>query len=143
MSVRHPGRFPPAAPSIGAETILASFISSDPRPLVGGPERRVDPRKTLRANAELLVDGRRLEVRTLDISTSGMGIASSINPRIDQTFSILLAPADAPRGPARIEVAVTVVHSILTRAEGGFKVGLRFGHLSPAASDLVKRYLLA
>ena len=122
---------------------MASFISSDPRKDLDGSERRADPRKALRANAELLVEGKRLEVRTLDISTSGMGIAATINPRVNQSLSIFLAPADAPRGPARIEMPVSVVHSILTQAEGGFKVGLRFGQLSPAALDAVKKYLRA
>ena len=122
---------------------MASFISSDPRKDLDGSERRADPRKALRANAELLVEGRRLEVRTMDISTSGLGIAASFNPRVDQTFSIFLAPADSPRGTVRIEMPVTVVHSILTQAEGGFKVGLRFGQLSPAARDAVKKYLRA
>ena len=120
---------------------MASFISSDPSRDVGGAERRAAPRKTLRANAELLVNGQRVAVRTIDISSSGMGIAASINPRVNQPFSMLLAPPDAPRGTARIEVAVTVVHSILTRADGEFNVGLRFGLLSPAASELVKKYL--
>ncbi len=110
---------------------------------MGGAERRAAPRKTLRANAELLVNGQRLAVRTLDISSSGMGIAASINPRVNHIFSMFLAPPDAPRGTARVDVAVTVVHSILTRADGEFNVGLRFGLLSPAASELVKKYLQA
>jgi c-di-GMP-binding flagellar brake protein YcgR len=120
---------------------LTSFISSDPRRDLDGSERRGDPRRALRANAELLVAGGKLEVRTLDISTSGIGIAASINPRVNQTFSILLAPVEDPRGTARIEMAVSVVHSILTQAEGEFKIGLRFGQLSPAALELVKKYL--
>lgn len=120
---------------------MASFISSDPSRDLGGAERRAAPRKTLRANAELLVNGQRVAVRTLDISSSGMGIAAPINPRVNQILSMLLAPPDAPRGTTRVEVAVTVVHSILRRADGEFNVGLRFAQLSPGASDLVKKYL--
>ena len=120
---------------------MTSFIPSVVGLDSGNPDRRADPRKALRANAAFVLDGRTLEVRTLDISTSGMGVAASINPRIGQTLSILVAPPEAPRGPAGIAMQVTVVHSILTRSEGEFKVGLRFGALSREALDLVKRYM--
>ena len=119
---------------------MTSFIPS----VVGqdsGAERRIDPRRALRANAELLIGGQRLEVRTLDISISGVGVATSMNPRTGLAVSLLLAPPDARRGTARIEMPVTVVHSILTRELGEFKVGLRFAEISPTALDAVKKYL--
>ena len=121
---------------------MTSFIPSGLGREFGGSEGRADPRKILRANAELVTPDRKLEVRTLDISTSAIGNPASVNPRVGQTFPLLLAPPDAPRGTARVEMSVSVVHSILTSAEGEFKVGLRFGQLSPAAIDLVRKYLL-
>lgn len=103
-------------------------------------DRRVDPRKALRANAELLVGSEHIAVRTLDISISGIGVSSAFNPRTGQAMSLLLALPDAPRGSNCVVVPVTVVHSILTRG-GDFKVGLRFADLPPAALDAVRAYL--
>ena len=117
-------------------SFLPSLASRD------GAERRVDPRKPLRANAELLVGGENVAGRTLDISTSGIGISTSVNPRSGESLSLLLAPVGAPRGRDFVVVPVTVVHSVLSRGEGGFKVGLRFAELPAAAIEVVRGYLL-
>ncbi len=121
---------------------MTSFLPSLTTRDADGAERRADPRKPLRANAELLIGGEHISVRTLDISTSGIGVSTSINPRSGQTGSLLLAPPGAPRGSSFVAVPVTVVHSILSRGEGGFKVGLRFAELPPAAIEAVRGYLL-
>lgn len=121
---------------------MTSFLPSLTTRDADGAERRADPRKPLRANAELLIGGEHIAVRTLDISTSGIGVSTSINPRSGQTGSLLLAPPGAPRGRNFVAVPVTVVHSILSRGEGGFKVGLRFAELPAAAIEVVRGYLL-
>lgn len=115
-------------------SFLPSLSSGD------GADRRADPRKPLRANAALLIGSEHVTVRTLDISSSGIGISASINPRSGQTMSLLLALPAAPRGGNFVAVPVTVVHSILTRG-GDFKVGLRFAALPPAAVEAVRGYL--
>ncbi len=122
---------------------MTSFVPFLPGRDVDVVDRRAHERKPLRANAALVIASRAFEVRTLDISKSGIGIATSINPRTGQTLSLLLAPPDMPRGLARIAMPVVVVNSILTSAEGEFKVGLKFGQLSRDAVDVVRMYLLA
>ncbi|MEP7138639.1 MAG: PilZ domain-containing protein [Caldimonas sp.] len=121
---------------------MTSFLPSLASRDADGAERRADPRKPLRANAELLIGGEHIAVRTLDISTSGIGISTSVNPRSGQTVSLLLAPSATPRGRNFVTVPVTVVHSVLSRGEGGFKVGLRFAELPPAALAAIRGYLL-
>ena len=116
-------------------------MSPPSAPELEGFERRVEPRRALRVNAELRHAEQRIGVRTLDISMSGIGISASINPRIGQTFLLILAEPSAPRGPVRIEMPVTVAHSILTAAEGEFKIGLRFEQLSRSSIEVVKTYL--
>ncbi len=120
-------------------SFIPSVVGRDNSP----SDRRVDVRKALRANAELLIAGQLVTVRTLDISISGLGVASAINPRPGQSLSLFIAPPSASCGPARLEMPVTVVHSILTRAEGEFKVGLQFGQLSATATEIVRKYLAA
>ena len=43
--------------------------------------------------------------------------------------------------PQKIELAATVIHSVLAAKEDGFKIGLQFAALSPEAAQAVARAL--
>ncbi len=105
-------------------------------------ERRAYPRHPLRTHAVLiLADGRQIEARTLDVGKGGMAIVSNSNPPIGSTFGIRVTLPTHPRGNAVFEARVRVANSVLDGAESGFRIGIEFLALEPAARAVLERAL--
>ncbi len=103
-------------------------------------ERRSGPRLRLRTNAFLLLpDGRRLEVRTLDISGGGMGIVADVDLRSGSLFGLSLSLPLRPRGQAQFEVRVQVVNCVFDGTERGFRIGLEFLALGDEPRKVLER----
>ena len=104
-------------------------------------DRRTAPRRVLRTRASLASkDGLRLDVRTLDLSSAGMGILSD-GPLVPGSIFVLRCLV--PSGGARKELVVSarVIHSVFSGAEGGFIVGLAFVEPSVEVAQLVASVL--
>jgi hypothetical protein len=90
-------------------------------------ERRSSDRRPLRVRAEVLLPGdQRFEVRTTDISINGVGIVASANPQKGAVFDVQFSIPLKPTGSLALSARAQVIHSILSRDEGGFKIGLQF-----------------
>jgi len=100
-----------------------------------GAERRVEERRPYRSSATVIAGGQELPIRTLDISRTGMCIAAAINPPPGLRFRLRMRLDRQPQGAVVLETEVQVVHSVLARQEGGFRIGLRF--TQPSAELLV------
>lgn len=105
-------------------------------------ERRAFPRHPIRTQAYIVLgDGRQLEARTLDIGKGGMGIVTSINPPVGSQFGVRMTLPVHPKGNALFEAQVRVANCVLDGAEGGFRLGLEFLALPPAAKSVLDRVL--
>ena len=105
----------------------------------GGAERRQEERRALRVAARVsLGPGQVFEVRTADVSSSGLGIVASANPKPGVTFKIEFVLPLRPSGTLNVEATVKVMHSVLARQEGGFKIGLQFLKLSEGAEAAIQ-----
>jgi c-di-GMP-binding flagellar brake protein YcgR len=116
-------------------------------PTGNGAERRQHERRTLRVAAQLkLTDAsatgaRPMDVRTLDISLGGMGVVTPVNLRSGVTLTISFTLPARSKGITPIQARVQVMHSILGRDEGGFKIGLRFLAADNATNAAIREYL--
>ncbi|MFY7855817.1 MAG: PilZ domain-containing protein [Rubrivivax sp.] len=107
-----------------------------------GAERRREERRALRVPARVsLGPGQVFEVRTLDVSPSGLGIVASANPRPGLTFKIEFVLPMRPSGALNVEATAKVMHSVLARDQGGFKIGLQFASLSPGAEAAIQKFV--
>lgn len=89
--------------------------------------RRDAERRALRRMAVLLFPGgQQFEVRTVDISTSGIGIVVPANPPIRLVCRIRFSVPVGEKSQATLELKGQVTDSVYMAAEAGFKVGLRF-----------------
>jgi hypothetical protein len=106
-----------------------------------GPDRRIHERKKLRSTAQLLLLGRKFDVRTLDVSVSGVGIICSANPAAKTACSIRLSIPTKPSGFVLLELHAMVVHSVFSSANDGFSVGLLFVAPSAEAAAAISSYV--
>jgi c-di-GMP-binding flagellar brake protein YcgR len=105
-------------------------------------ERRQAPRRLLRRPATILLPGeQQLQVRSLDISSGGMGIVAPANPPIGMACGIRFQVPGPNAAPVVVQTRVKVMQSTWSTADDGFKVGLQFQELSPAHQKLIRDYL--
>ncbi|MCE4553188.1 PilZ domain-containing protein [Roseateles cellulosilyticus] len=95
-------------------------------PTATAAERRVEERRAYRSTATVIAGTHQFQVRTLDISRSGMCIVAAINPQPNLRFKLRMRLDRQPQGPVTVEADVQVVHSVLASQESGFRIGLRF-----------------
>lgn len=107
-----------------------------------GANRRLHDRRPLRVQATLLVAQQTVTVRTLDVSESGLGFMTEINPPPGMRFRIAFACPKRPQGFVEIACDAQVMGSVFSIADGGYRVGCRFQGLSPtmvnALADFVR-----
>ena len=104
-------------------------------------DRRQQGRRTLRGTAYLLLPGREpLGVRMLDISIAGLSIAAAANAPPNASCGIRFS---VPSGgeSVQIETQVTVNHSVFSRTEDGFRIGLQFKRLTDAQTSAIKKFV--
>ncbi len=105
-------------------------------------ENRIHQRRPLRAVATIMLPGNQeIEVHTLDLSRGGMAIVANANPRQGTEFGIRVTLPLRQRGSGTLEARVRVVHSILARDEGGFKVGLQFIGIDANGQSVIDEFL--
>jgi len=131
-----PGTPASVAPSANPLAIGAAAIAE-----VGGINRRLAERKLLRGKAALHFPDRPLmEVRTLDISTSGMAVVAPDNLPPSATCTIqFMLPLKKGRQP--VQLSGRIVHSVFSNAEGGVKVGMQFLNVPASTTAIVKQFI--
>jgi len=103
-------------------------------------ERRQQGRRALRGTAYLLLPGREpLAVRMLDISIAGVSIAAAANAPPNASCGIRFS---VPSGgeSVQIETQVVVNHSVFSRTEDGFRIGLQFKRLTDSQASAIKKF---
>lgn len=103
-------------------------------------ERRSFLRKSLRTIATVHVAGQTVRVRTLDVSVSGMAIVAAVNPPPGMSFDIEFELLVGGRG-ATVRAKAQVMHSVLSSADSGFRIGLNFLSIEPASVTAIEQYL--
>lgn len=108
---------------------------------ISGIERRVDVRRLFRTQATVIAGGREFQVRTLDLSRTGVCIVSPVNAQPELRFRLRLRIDRQPQGSITLETDVQVMNSVLASNENGFRVGLRFIQPSLQLSDAIVNFL--
>ncbi|RZL35561.1 MAG: PilZ domain-containing protein [Rubrivivax sp.] len=108
----------------------------------GGAERRVEERLPYRSSATVIAGGQQFQIRTLDLSRSGVCVVASINPPSGLRFRIRMRIDKQPGGGAvTVETEVAVVHSVLASQLSGFRIGLRFMNPNIELTRAVEHFL--
>jgi hypothetical protein len=103
--------------------------------------RREHQRKILRTHARLLLPSKEIvTVRTYDISAGGLGVAAGISLIANTQVGVQVQLPRGDGGREMLMAQAVVTHSVLSQAEQGFKIGLRF-MLSPHSLAVLARYL--
>lgn len=111
------------------------------RPLQGG--RQVE-RKMFRSFAQLLLpNGDQLAVRTYDLGLDGICVVAPENLRLKSSCEIVFRVPIAGRNSDGIHVSGIVTHSILSRQQDGFMIGLDFRGIRERDLAFVRSYLKA
>jgi hypothetical protein len=99
------------------------------------PERRVQPRASLRVQARIVIDGEAIEVDTTDLSAHGVAVTSHRPLNIDQECSIELGISVASIAtPPKLQAAVRYCAQL---AENRFRIGMKFTNVSIEAAELI------
>jgi PilZ domain len=124
-----------SSPDLGA---IGAFNAG----LADGAERREHARRTLRVHAKMLLPNKTVvAVRTIDIGAGGMGVSAPQDLRSGTAVAVQVQLPNPSGGERETLLAqATVTHSVLSAAEQGFKIGLRFS-LSDSATAVLMRYL--
>ncbi len=103
--------------------------------------RREHSRKILRTQGRLLLPSKEIvTVRTYDISAGGLGVAAGISLAVDTQVGVQVNLPTGDGGRELLMAEAVVTHSVLSQAEQGFKIGLRF-LLSGQSLAVLARYL--
>jgi hypothetical protein len=82
-----------------------------------------------------------METRTMDVSISGLGIIAPVNPPSRTQCTIrFVVPIDVDRN-VTITASAIVTHSVYTRADDGFKVGLMFVNMPAESTAVLGRFI--
>ncbi len=111
------------------------------RPPGAGANRRTEERRPYRSTALAIAGGQEFQVRTLDISRTGLCIAAPVNPPLGLRFRLRMQLGHQPKGAVTLETEVQVMHSVLASQDSGFRIGLRFTRASPDLLRAVSHYL--
>ena len=105
-------------------------------------ERRQHERRVLRGLSQLQFGKNpAMETRTMDISISGLGIIAPVNPPARTQCTIrFVVPIDVDRN-VTITAAAVVTHSVYSRADDGFKVGLMFVNMPAESTAVLGRFI--
>lgn len=112
-------------------------------------DSRKNQRHAKRLRAVLIVDedGNQSKThgRTHDVSSGGASIISDYNlvSKHPITVCILLRPGDPINPPLIFEAKSRVVHSVLSRQQGGFRISVEFLDIAGDGATTLKKFLSA
>jgi hypothetical protein len=124
------------------DPVSASDLTSDLAPDSAGQNQRKHPRRVLRNSAQIRISGgEAVHVSMLDIGAGGFSIVTSANPKPNTACAALLTIPVKPYGGTPVEVQATVVYSVYSSIDAGFKVGLKFTKLSPEGYAAIAEFV--
>ena len=88
-----------------------------------------------------LPDGRAIPARCLDIGLGGAGVVCDLNIPVGTLIVAVMRVPARPSGSAVFEASASVASCTLAGSEGGFRLGLQFNTLSPAATSALRGVL--
>lgn len=112
-------------------------------------ENRKDQRHSKRLRAVIIVDdnGKQSKTpgRTHDISSKGASIISEYNLSSPHptTVCLLLHPGDQINPPTIFEAKSKIVSSVLSRQQGGFRIGVEFVSIAGDGAMALQKFLSA
>lgn len=112
-------------------------------------ENRKDQRHSKRLRAVIIIDENgkqsRTHGKTQDISTSGASIISDYNltSKHPITVCLLLRPGDKINPPVVVEAKSKIASSVLSRQQGGFRIGVEFVSVAGDGAKLLQKFLAA
>ena len=108
----------------------------------GGAERRRSKRTLYRSHAKLLLPGHdAIEVRTVDVSSGGVGVVSPLNLLPGLPCEIHLHFRKIPIGMENIAVRSRIAYCVLSGKEQGFLIGVQFVEPPQEALQVIDRYI--
>ena len=117
-------------------------IMSTPPPKPSGAERRVQPRRVLRVQAELHIAGRPpMSVRTMDISEGGLSVLCLVSLPAHTECVVHLPLPVPPSGRKPLKLRAIVLYSILSSGGGGFQLGMSTPNLDDATRAAILLYI--
>ena len=103
--------------------------------------------KRLRAVIIYEENGRPTKIhgKTQDISTSGVSIVTDYNLASPHpiTVCLLIHPGDQMNPPVVFEAQSKIVSSVLSRQQGGFRIGIEFRKIEGDGAQVLHRFLAA
>jgi len=105
-------------------------------------ERRAAVRKALHVRARLSAAGKSVEVRTFDISRSGLGIYAEFNPRAGLEVEVALSLAVPGKELQAFQARARITHSVFTSDGRGFKLGMEFVHVDAPSLQALSAFLI-
>ena len=119
----------------------------DPPPLSDAfaNERRREPRRLVNLPARLQIDGAApMQVRLLDMGTRGVACVTALSVQPGAICEVQFSLPRRGFDPATaVQVKVRVIGTVLSRASGGFRLGLEFLGLDQISYEAVKAYVAA
>jgi len=102
-------------------------------------ERRRGIRKPLSVRAGMVVAGKQLTARTIDIGVRGLAVeVDEALPAKAECYVVLALPVDGHGHTLRLQASVT--HGMRS-STNGFRVGLELINLSPENARLIEQFL--
>ena len=112
-------------------------------------EHRKDQRHSKRLRAVIILDenGKQSKTpgKTQDISSSGASIISEYNlaSKHPITVCLLLHPGDEVIPPTVFEAKSKIVSTVLSRQQGGFRIGVEFVNIAGDGAKVLQKLLSA
>ena len=105
-------------------------------------DRRAHGRHPFRTQATLtLPDGRAVICHTMDIGKGGAAVVTDINLPLGFALKVSMRLPAQGGCSKPFEAQAVVANCILAHRDGGFRMGLNFSPLAPAAQAALKGYL--
>ena len=90
-------------------------------------EKRSHERRPFGLPVEVLLPGRAaLTMRSVDISIGGIGLVAAVNAPFGMELQLRLALPLGAKGTQSFEVRARVQHSVYSRRDDGFRIGMVF-----------------
>lgn len=107
-----------------------------------GAEQRQHQRAILHSTAFVLLTDKKVAVKTENISVGGLCILTETNLKNNIQFHLLIHLPSKNKIPAcSFKALVSVVHSVYSNHDGGFRVGLRFIKIDPHAKSQIQKFV--
>jgi hypothetical protein len=105
-------------------------------------ERRQTERKPLSVRVRFTLAGKpEMEVRSVDISPTGMSVVVDLNLVPSTTCNVAFGLPQADGSPHKVALSASVAHCTYSGQRSGFVIGLQFKNVPPDTQAALARYV--